>query len=57
MTDEGMYVTNYAYAFAASRDKTLPDDGQYIWRGTQLDLSTQNFLPPDMALLLIKVST
>jgi len=34
--------------FSASRDKTQPDDGQYIWRGTQLDLSTQNILPADI---------
>ena len=47
----GGRVRMYSTTFSACRDDINLDDGQYIRVRTQLDLSTQNFLPADMALL------
>ena len=46
----GREVGKYPHEFSAYRDKHTPDDGQYIWIRTHLDLSTQNCLPTEMAL-------
>ena len=42
-------VGKYPHEYSAYRDKNTPDDGQYIWVRTHLDLSTQNCLPTEMA--------
>ena len=51
----GREVGKYPHEYSAYRDKNTPDDGQYIWVRTHLDLSTQNCLPTEMALLYLKI--